>query len=134
MKIGDIIYVKHEANVLFRTLEILAETSRSWITAAPSTYEWIKDAARRNDPRAVKHYEVIKVPKNLKGFAVGTVKDAADAAWYMQHRYKVAKLAEFSLTPAQLLEVARLIGYTPLPEEPNVAQQSEERNTESHAG
>lgn len=120
MKIGDIIYFKYEGNVLFRKVEILAETSRSWVCAPPSTYDWIKDAARRNDPRAVKHYEVTKLPKNGNGYTVGTTLEATTASWAMTYKHAVSRRVEYAMTPEQILQVAKAIGFTPLPEDINV--------------
>ena len=76
--------------------EIIGETSRSWVLAG---------------------YPELKIPKNPKTplrHVAWSEKELDQLCWANEHRYRIARNVEY-LPAAELVKVAELIGYEPLP-------------------
>jgi hypothetical protein len=110
MKIGDTIYVLAEHAVLFQSYEIVGETSRSWTVVDNEAAPW-----QKLSPYVDKYAK--KLPKNLKGYQVGTKREADLAKWGVANRYEISRRVERFAEPEKMLAIARMIGYDNLFEE-----------------
>jgi hypothetical protein len=93
---------------------IIGETGRSWIV--------ISAVEPNRDFASFPSCWTKKVPKRAKGYKFGTEQEAKLVAWATANKYQIGYAVEWKLqtssdTARVLLQVAKLIGYTPLPEE-----------------
>jgi hypothetical protein len=109
MKVGEIIYVRRTNGPLYRELEIMGETSRSW-ECLPAGQPYIRDNYRTSD--WVKQY-IIKLPKNGKGYTCGTKGDADLQQWAADNHYAISQRVErlWSSDPNTLRTIAGLVGF-----------------------
>jgi hypothetical protein len=114
--VGDTIYYIEPNGYAgaYQHKRIIGETGRSWIvtSAAEPIGDWASYLA---------HWTK-KVPKRAKGYTFGTEQEAKLVAWATANKYQIGHAVEWKLqmgsdTAKILLQVAKLIGYTPLPEE-----------------
>jgi hypothetical protein len=112
MKIGDTIYFIVEDDVLFQTCEIVGETPRSWLAIRPTSTGWM-----REDWYIKKHAK--KIPKSLKGYRVGTKREAELQSWAVNNAQDIADIVRsLRIKDSNLLAtVARMVGYSKLFEE-----------------
>ena len=107
MKIGDVLWVRRTdyEGSLYGEVIIVGETPRSWLimSNAPKdawalTSEWMRKTAP-------------KMPKNLKGWAIGTKEEAEQKSWAIANIYKISQKVMILKDPLLISKIAALIGY-----------------------
>jgi hypothetical protein len=109
MKIGNVIYVD-TTGYNFEKRVIIGETTRSWVTLSANSYDL------RYSEWFVKEYAE-KLPKNGKGYKLGTKREADLQAWARKHAYHISKKVDSLRDHEMLLTIARMLGYESLLEE-----------------
>lgn len=118
LKIGDTVWVfeinrrvyprgekgLHSAPIYrehFMPYEVIGQTSRSWLIGASGGHEICKVSIK--DPFG-----------KQRGDGAPRIYDEAgvdDMCWLNDHRYKLMRKIEYQATPAQLREIAKIVGY-----------------------
>ena len=107
IKVGDRIYVRHEHCILFSEYEVVSETPVSWIVMVPGYPPWKREAF------FISKYSK-KLPKNGRGYCLGTKADAELVLWARTHRYEISRLVDRLENYKMLLTIARMVGYDKL--------------------
>ena len=110
MKVGKKIWYHKfpHGGYLYHSGEIVEETSRSWVVLPSEAADWKR-----------RHLDVygLKIPKSLKGYQIGTEKDADLAKWASDHCGRISEMVSAHISnPALLLQLAALVGYKDIPE------------------
>ena len=110
MKVGDTIWYRQfpYGGYIYHSGEIVGETLRSWVVLPSEAADW-----KRQHPDVYG----LKIPKSLKGYQIGTEKDADLAKWASAHYRRIGQMVSAHISnPALLLQLAALAGYKDLPE------------------
>ena len=110
MKVGDTIWYRQfpYGGYIYHSGEIVGETSRSWVVVPVGAEGWQRADADRFG---------LKIPKSLKGYQIGTEKDAGLAKWASDHCWRIGQMVSAHISnPALLLQLAALVGYKDIPE------------------
>ena len=105
--VGDTIYVKGEGNRMCRKKVIIAQTSRSWVIQEPNQPAWTREAWSL-------HHHSEKLPKNGKGYTLGTKRECELTVWAADNAYHIAEQVRGCRDHEVLLTIARLVGYEKL--------------------
>ena len=106
IKVGDWIYVLCEDYIFFSEYEVVSETPVSWVVLSPGDQTWkMQDLARHGK----------KLPKNGRGYRLGTKNEAELVQWGLTHRYEISRLVDRLENYNMLLTIARMVGYDKLP-------------------
>ena len=115
-KIGQTINVLRHGCQRYSTYHVVGETSRSWLLI-PEGQDWIVRGYLKEPHGHYANYLVRLAKADLKrGDArLGTAVDVAIAQWAEEHRWRVKEKLDWA-TPDTIVAIAKMVGYTPLPE------------------
>jgi hypothetical protein len=83
---------------MFKHAEIIAETSRSWVLMDVGSPDW-------------QRLSTTKLPKNLKGYEIGTQEQAEQKRWAIKNVWKISQRVQNLCDPILICKIAALIGY-----------------------
>jgi hypothetical protein len=111
VKVGDIVHIKWSSSNHWREIEIVGETSRSWLVLPPGSSDYKKDPTHWRWPQYCE-----KLPKcGRKGddiWVVGSALDQQQSSWMLLNHDSVERelrWGKFRYTPRKLYEIALIL-------------------------
>lgn len=104
IKVGDVIFYRYTGywGSPYRQVEVVGETSRSWLILAIEDISW-----QRSNPERYAD----KLPKNFKGFELGNDVLVARHRWAVDNRYLLSKAVSSLTSIETIIAIGKLLDH-----------------------